>query len=141
MTSELGSRHSPNESQYPSLSDFESANIDPGQFNHRAHVYVAWRYLQEFSLLDAVTRYSEALKRVTQKLGVPEKYHETITWFFMILIAEKLAEKPGANWQKFSAANPELCNEGGTVLRRFYSQRRLNSALAKQVFLVPDRLP
>ena len=129
------------ETQYPSLEDFESANIDAGNFDHRAHVYVAWRYLQRFSLLDAVGRYSGALKRLTRKLGVEDKYHETITWFFMILIAEKRAERPAADWQEFSTANQELCNDAGTVLRRFYSEKRLNSPLARQVFLVPDQLP
>lgn len=127
--------------RFPSLNDFESANVDAEKFDHRAHVYVAWRYLQQFSLLDAMSRYSAALKRLTKKLGAEEKYHETITWFFMILIAEKVAERPAAGWQEFSAANRELCNEGGTVLRRFYSRGRLNSQLAKQVFLVPDQIP
>ena len=125
--------------RYPTLSQFEAGQIDAAAFDHRAHVNVAWQYLEHYSLHEAVRRYCDALQRLTQALGVAEKYNETVTWFFLILIAEKRNGMPGATWDEFCQANPELCNDGGKVLRRFYSSERLNSSLARRVFLVPDR--
>ena len=40
---------------------------------------MAWLYLERYTLLDAVSRFTAAIRRLTEKLGVPGKYHETIT--------------------------------------------------------------
>jgi len=73
----------------PSIAEFESLDIDPNHFDHEAHVYVAWAYLQKFGLLASIDRYSTVLQRLTMKFGVPEKYHETITWFYLLATAER----------------------------------------------------
>ncbi len=63
---------------------FETATVKPADFNHDAHIKVGWRYLQEYDQLEAINRFTAAIKRLTQKLGVPDKYHETITWFYLL---------------------------------------------------------
>jgi len=122
------------------LPDFESGRIDADQFDHEAHVFVAWRLLGETSLRDALERYSAALRRVTAALGVPGKYHETITWFFVLLIAER---RNGCedDWAAFAAANADLIRAPGGLLSRYYSAARLGSDAARQAFLLPDRAP
>ncbi len=35
----------------PTIEQFEALDIVPGDFNHEAHIYVAWSYLQQFDLL------------------------------------------------------------------------------------------
>jgi hypothetical protein len=78
-----------------SIEAFENGSIDPADFDHEAHVHIGWAYLGECELRDAVARFSAALRRLTIKLGIESKYHETITWFFMILIAERLGREAG----------------------------------------------
>lgn len=124
---------------FPGIAAFEAADIDPEQFGHCQHVFVGWCYLQHCDLQETLIRYSRALKRLTKKLGAEGKYHETITWFFIFLIAEKLAQNPGASWHEFSSANRELCADGSGLLRRHYSTARIESELARQVFLLPDK--
>ena len=46
-----------------SLEDFECANVDPEQFDHEAHVFVAWSYLQKYELDESIERFSSALRR------------------------------------------------------------------------------
>ena len=75
---------------------FENGNISAEEFDHEAHLYVGWLYVTEFELSDAIARFERALKRLTAKLGVPDKYHATITWFFMLLIAERRDADPGS---------------------------------------------
>ncbi|MBT8078245.1 MAG: hypothetical protein KJO31_06690 [Gammaproteobacteria bacterium] len=122
-----------------SIELLESAEIDPNDFNHDAHVYVGWCYLQQFDLLHAVERFRSALIRLTRKLGVPDKYHETVTWFFLILIAERRRGRAADDWQAFYDANRDLFGSGSAILTRHYSEERLMSPLARQQFLLPDK--
>lgn len=119
---------------------FEAGDFDPSTFDHPAHVRVAWGYVRECGLDEAARRFSQGLRSLTARLGVPEKYHDTITWFFMLLIAERHAALPDADWETFRRRNADLFR-GSDVLRRYYSDARLHSALARRQFLLPDRGP
>jgi len=73
----------------PGIAELEAGTIDPEQFDHRAHVYVAWSYLRRYSLAESILRFTAALRRHTVKLGASDKYHETITWFYLIEIEKR----------------------------------------------------
>lgn len=120
------------------LLEFERAEIDPDRFDHEAHVRVAWLLLEACSLLEGISRYSSALRRITKKFGIPRKYHETITWFFMIMIAERRTAFPGADWLQFKAQNPDLVNDAGNLIARYYSSDCLQSEAARKSFVLPD---
>ncbi len=122
----------------PSIRAFEEGDIDPAEFDHEAHVYVAWSYLQGYGLLDSIIRFSGALRRLTTKLGVESKYHETITWFFMMVIAERRTGDARDDWRIFKAENADLFNDAGGLLGRYYSKARLDSEAARSRFLLPD---
>lgn len=121
------------------LESFEAGTIDVEAFDHEGHVYVGWLYLERYSLLEAIERYSGALKRLTAKLGIPGKYHETITWFFLVLINERRAGAGDRGWFSFRRENRDLCLEAGKTLQRYYSRDLLASELAKSSFVLPDR--
>ncbi|NIV16925.1 MAG: hypothetical protein GWN47_00615 [Woeseiaceae bacterium] len=120
---------------------FEAGAIDVGAFDHEAHVYVGWLYLERYSLLDAIGRYTAALQRLTRQLGIPGKYHETITWFFLVLIEERRSRAKTEGWTAFRLANPDLCLEADAILRGYYSRELLASPLARTSFLLPDSRP
>jgi hypothetical protein len=120
---------------------FEAGTLDPAAFDHEAHVRIAWSLLGQDELPAATVRFASALRRLTLKWGVEDKYHETITVFFMALIAERRAARPGVSWPSFRAANPDLVETPGELLAACYSDRRLQSTLARRQFLLPDRAP
>lgn len=122
-----------------SVEAFERGEIDPDTFDHEAHVYLAWRYLERFPLPAALEKFDAALRRLTAKLGLPGKYHATITWFFLLLIAERRSVDPGADWNRFRQQNADLIEDGG-ILGRYYSRQTLASDRARQSFVLPDRL-
>lgn len=71
---------------YPEITieHFESADIDPDQFNHEAHVYVAWLYVREYELAKAketLSRYySDACLfsgRARERFVLPDKLAST----------------------------------------------------------------
>lgn len=114
----------------------ELGTIDVEAFDHEAHVFAAWRFISDLPLPEAIERFSGALIRLTRDLGVPEKYHGTVTWFYMLLIAER--RQPGQEWAAFRAANEDLFERD--LLTRYYTSERLASDEARARFVLPDRL-
>ncbi|HLU05862.1 MAG TPA: hypothetical protein VKZ91_04845 [Woeseiaceae bacterium] len=119
---------------------FEAGETDPGSFDHEAHVRVAWSYLHRYPAAIAIARFTSALRSLTTRLGANDKYHETISWFFLIVIAERRAACPNGDWQSFKKVNRDLF-DGSALLRRYYSRDRLDSPDARRVFLLPDLAP
>ena len=121
-----------------SIEAFEHGEIDSERFDHEAHVFVAWLYLERYPLLIAIEKFDAALRRLTRKLGVPGKYHATITWFFMLLIEQRRNNEPGSDWSRFRAVNDDLTANGG-ILKLYYTRETLQSERARQSFVLPDR--
>jgi len=123
---------------YPSIAEFERLAFDPEAFDHTAHVFVGWEMVRTFPLTEAIDRYSTTLRRLTKKLSLESKYHETITWFFMILISERQLRTQAETWADFTEANADLINESKELIGSHYSKERLSSDHARQQFLMPD---
>jgi hypothetical protein len=120
---------------------FEAGEVRPEEFDHEAHVRVVWCYLQQFPVAVTVARFTSALRALTAQLGVPQKYHETISWFFIIVIADRLARSASRNWEGFRRENRDLVENSSVLLKQHYSPDRLNSTDARQRFVLPDLIP
>ena len=120
------------------LAAFEAGAVSPDAFDHEAHVRVAWTMLGTADLDECLRRYPLALKRITRRLGVPEKFHATVTGFLLLLIAERRAAMPEASWTAFRKANLDLMSGSSRLLSRHYSSDRLQGKLARSQFLLPD---
>jgi hypothetical protein len=123
------------------IARFEDCTLPGASFHHASHVKLAWLYLNRLTLLEAIARFSEGLKRFATANGKPDRYHETITWAFLFLIHQRLSDrKANDSWEIFAAANPDLVNWEENILRRYYQEETLQSEQAKKCFLLPDRL-
>lgn len=120
------------------IDDFESGSIDPDRFDHEAHVYMGWLYVREFGAAVAIVRFDAALKRLVALLGAEGKYHATMTWFFLLLIAER--HRDDENWLQFKQRNYDLVGGSKRILSRYYSDEFLFSTNARERFVLPDRL-
>lgn len=116
----------------------ERGDFDVGAFDHEAHVYAGWCFLQRYPTGEAIERFSAALQRVTRRLGVPDKYHATITWFYLLLINDRRCD--GEDWAAFRLRNADLIERGVDLLLDWYTPERLHSAAARRRFVLPDRL-
>jgi hypothetical protein len=116
---------------------FESTELSGDQFTHTNHVRVAWWYLRQGSLPEALLRFSTALRRFADAKGAPGKYHETITVAYVLIIAERLADHPNTSWTEFAAANPDLLTRTPSPLAVFYTDEMLMSERARRTFVMP----
>src|SRR3954466_2981879 len=85
---------------------FESGELD--DFPHELHVRTAWCYLRRYPVLVALPRFRAALQRFAVGKGKAERYHETITVAFMLLIAERLSGPRESSWAEFAAGKRDL---------------------------------
>lgn len=122
-----------------SIEAFEAGRIETDAFDHESHVYVAWLYVREYPLPEAIAKYTGALRRLTESLGVPEKYHATVTWFYLLQIAERRAAAPELDWAGFRDVNRDLFRRSPGLLARYYSADLLGSPRARSGFVFPDR--
>jgi hypothetical protein len=120
---------------------FESCTLPNDSFHHADHVRMAFLYLQKYAPLEALARFSSALARFATAHDKPNLYHETITWAFLLLIRERIARSNSPQtWAEFSETNADLLRWDDSVLKKYYRPETLTSALAKSVFLFPDKL-
>ena len=118
----------------------ESCALGGGDFHHADHVRLAWLYLRDYPLLEAIERFTTALRRFASHHGAAEKYHETITWAYLLLIHERMQrDGKGSGWEAFRIANPDLFAWKPSILERYYAPQTLASAVARKIFVLPDR--
>ncbi len=115
---------------------FEARDIDASSFTHRDHIAVAYGLLKKLPFLDASVRYAQCLQAIATKAGAKGKYNTTITLAFMGLIAERMHTGSDDDFDEFIARNPDLLEKN--PLGKWYTPERLNTDLARKVFLLPD---
>jgi hypothetical protein len=121
---------------------FEAQIVPEGGFHHAQHVRVAWYYLRNRPLLEALEQFQTRLRAFAVAQGKPDLYHETITMAYVLLINERL-QQDGAgeeDWEAFSARNRDLLSWKPSILQRYYRDETLWSDRARRTFVMPDRL-
>ena len=119
---------------------FESGDIPPADFHHESHLRVAWVYLRECtSVAAAADRMAEALQRFAASVGEPQKYHHTLTMFWVFALAALRAGMPDASAEEVLRAHPRLLDKDLPLA--FYSRDRLFSNAARLAWVAPDRQP
>jgi hypothetical protein len=118
---------------------FENDALPGDSFHHADHVRLAFAYLCEYPVLQALEKFAGALKRFAAARGKPQLYNETITCAYFFLIGERMARSEGAGWEEFIKQNPGLLVWKGGILSRYYQEVTLKSDLARRVFVLPDK--
>jgi len=118
---------------------FVRGAADPRAFPHEKHVHMGFEVLRRHEFAKAVHVYSRALRTMTEQLGKPEVFHQTITIAFLSLIAERMQTGDSADFADFAASNPDLFEK--SLLSQWYRPERLASDLARRIFVLPDPQP
>ena len=115
---------------------FETQQINPAEFRHVDHVAVAYAMLRRYDFIEATARYADTIRAIATKAGAPKKFNTTITLAFMSLIAERMETTGHLGYEDFITQNQDLLAK--EILAHWYSPERLQSDLARQIFLMPD---
>jgi len=124
------------------LAAFSSLTLAPGDFHHREHLRVGFTLLrrEQGDLAAAAATFRALLQRFAAAAGVSGKYHETLTWAYLALIAERMHGHDYATSEELLAANPDLLDHKAGAIARYYDVAAvLNSPLARAVFVLPHR--
>jgi hypothetical protein len=116
------------------LAVFETGTL--AEFRHRDHVRVGFAMLaRDGDLAAAALAFRAGLRRLAGDSG---KYHETITWAYLVLIAERMHDKRYASSEALLAAHPDLLDHRGGALAQHYDVAAITaSPLARTVFVLP----
>jgi hypothetical protein len=109
-------------------------------FHHASHLHVAWVYLAESSSAQqAASKMRDTLRRFAAAAGSPQKYHETITLFWVHLPSGAYAARRGECLEDIVHANPQLLEKNFPLA--YYSTERLFSDEARTSWVEPDLKP
>src|SRR5438874_8758115 len=109
-------------------------------FHHASHLHVAWVYLTESSSVQqAAKKMRNTLRRFAASAGKPEKYHETITLFWVHLLGQAHATGSAKTLEELVQANPQLLEKRFPLA--YYSAERLFSDYARSTWVEPDLKP
>ena len=118
----------------------ERGEVANGGFHHLSHLHVAWVYLAESSCVEeAAAKMRNTLQRFAASAGKSEKYHETITLFWVHLLAGMRAVEPRESLQQIVRANPRLLEKNFPLA--YYSPEQLFSDKARASWVEPDLKP
>ena len=77
------------------------------EFDHTAHVRLAWEMLSRQPLEDATEAVTERLIAITIEKGVPEKFDRALTEAWMQLVHARM-QACSADWDTFRAQNEDI---------------------------------
>jgi hypothetical protein len=115
----------------------ERGEVANESFHHLSHLHVAWVYLAESSCLEeAAAKMRNTLQRFAASAGKSEKYHETITLFWVHLLAGLRAIGSRESLKQIVKSNPRLLDKNFPLA--YYSSKRLFSDKARSSWIEPD---
>ena len=119
------------------VSAFEACSFHPSEFRHYQHLTVALWYVWHLSPDEASVKMTEGIRRLAETYG-KMGYHETITLFWLRMVANFVAEHR-ANGTLSETANAliERCNDKD-LIGQFYSAELLATDKAKAEWVEPD---
>ena len=121
-------------------SAFEACTVAPLQFNHEAHVRLAYVYLVEADVESATQRMREALLHFLEHNGIPRsKFNETMTRAWVLAVRHFMNRSTSTSSADFIAKNQELLDS--KIMLTHYSASVLFSSDARASFVEPDLDP
>ena len=117
------------------LAAFHTCTLDPAMFRHADHLRLAWLYVHQEPLEEALIRVRTEIQAFAPHHRASHKYHETITTAWVRLIATHSE----TSFESFIQENESLLN--GELLHRFWTPEALASDEARNAWVPPDRRP
>jgi hypothetical protein len=117
--------------------EFESCEFPPSEFNHEAHLRLAYVYLVEYEPEAAQNVMRQALLSYIKAHDVPPtKFHETLTRSWILAVKHFMNKSASASFEEFAAQSQPLLDS--KVMLAHYSPETLYSEDARLSYVEPD---
>jgi hypothetical protein len=124
-------------------SQFHACTLPESAWTHRAHLRIAWLFLDRHTLDEAHVLMRVGIVRLNTAHGLVETvsrgYHETLTRVWLTLVAAlRKADRAPTSAAFVDAHAPQLTND---AVRRHYTREHMMSTRARAMFVAPDCEP
>lgn len=121
------------------VSGIESLSLSEEEFDHEAHVQLAWTYLRLHPAATAFKKCCQSIQGFATHLGATDKFHVTITLANFLLVANSMSNCDNTEtWPAFKRRNTELFKNPMELIYHLYTHERLNSPEARTTALAPN---
>src|SRR5438045_770421 len=102
------------------LQAFADCSLPVDRFHHRDHLRLAWLLVRRSGMEEAARTVSTGIRRYATAHGHAQKYHETITQFWVRIVGHTVQARPEIDrFDAFLAAFPLLADK--SLPRRHWS--------------------
>jgi hypothetical protein len=109
-------------------------------FRHREHINLAFTAVRRYGMPAAADKVCAWIQQIARYANHPQKYHDTVSRAWMLLVAHHVTAEPGVtDFGTFAARNPALLDK--RLLGRHYRSSTLASAPARSGWVEPDLAP
>jgi hypothetical protein len=120
------------------LSGFEACTLD--EFHHRDHLRMTWLLIRRDGLVVARASIEEGIKRVARNHSRADKYHQTMTEFWVDAVAYFVAHGRACDsFDEFLTECPQVLD--ASLPFRHWSRSVIMGGLARSRWVPPDVLP
>jgi hypothetical protein len=121
------------------VSAFLDGSLPPGEFHHRDHLRLTWCLVRQRGVEAATDAITTGIRRYAAHHGQAAKYHETLTQFWIRIVAHLMATRPDiAAFETFVATFPRLLDKD--LPYRHWRRETMGSATARTGWIEPDLL-
>ena len=116
---------------------FLTGTLSPQQFHHRDHLRLAWTLVRLTGMDEAMRRITGGIRYFATLHGHAEKYHETMTRFWVRIVAHAVAARSDiTTFDEFLAAFPLLLEKD--LPYRHWQRETMASPVARAQWVEPD---
>ena len=129
------------------FSDFElqrrfiDCELNPSEFNHEAHIRLAWIYINNYGIKQAEKKIQIDLQKFVEFVGARDKYNKTLTIAAIKAVHHFMMKSKSKNFIDFIAEYPRLKYNFKELMACHYGFDIYNSDKAKIEYLEPDLAP
>ena len=118
------------------LAAFEAGKIANQDFHHRDHLRLAWIQIRRLGPDRAADTVAGAIRRFAAHHGHADRYHETMTRFWVRVVGMGITLHPTLSFDDLLAAEPHLLDKNLPFRR--WSRERMGSDEARRGWIEPD---
>ena len=124
------------------VSAFEAGTLPKERWTHGAHILSGAWYVHALGPEKALVEMRKRIRAYNEAVGTQNTdssgYHETITVFWIRVLAAELARRPDAARAAFVAEAIEHFGPQRDILTRYYSFNVVKSTEARRMWIEPD---